>query len=48
VEVIADSGFRMEFPAPPRFEVDGDVRRSAGHTVEARILPGALKVIAPK
>ena len=48
VEVIADSGFRMEFPAPPRFEVDGDVRRSAGHTVEARILPAALKVIAPK
>ena len=48
VEVIADSGFRMEFPAPPRFEVDGDVRRSAGHTVEARILPAALKVIARK
>lgn len=48
VEVLADSGFRMEFPTPPRFEVDGDVRRSAGHTVEARILPAALKVIAPK
>jgi diacylglycerol kinase (ATP) len=48
VEVLADSGFRLGFPAPPRFEVDGDVRRSAGHTVEARILPAALKVIARK
>ena len=48
VEVIADAGFRMEFSVPPRFEVDGDVRRSVGNTVEARILPAALKVIAPK
>ncbi len=48
VEVLADGGFRMEFPTPPRFEVDGDVRRSAGRTVEARIMPAALKVLAPK
>jgi diacylglycerol kinase (ATP) len=48
VEVLDDTGFRLDFPAPPRFEVDGDVRRSAGHTVEARILPAALKVIARK
>ena len=46
VEIMADGGFRLEFAAPPRFEVDGDVRRSAGTTVEARILPAKLKVIA--
>ncbi len=48
VEVLADTGFRLEFAAPPRFEVDGDVRRAAGHTVEVRVLPAALKVIAAK
>lgn len=48
VEVLDDTAFRMDFPAPPRFEVDGDVRRSVGRTVEARVLPSALKVIARK
>jgi YegS/Rv2252/BmrU family lipid kinase len=48
VEVLEDTGFRLDFPTPPRFEVDGEVRRSAGQTVEARILPAALKVIARK
>jgi diacylglycerol kinase (ATP) len=48
VEVLDDTGFRLDFPTPPRFEVDGDVRRAAGHTVEARVLPAALKVIARK
>ena len=45
VEVLDDRSFRIEFAAPPRFEVDGDVRRASGNTVEARVLPGALKVI---
>ena len=48
VEVLDDRGFSMEFSTPQRFEVDGEVRRSAGRTVKARILPAALKVIAPK
>jgi len=47
VEVIGDSGFRLNFDAPPRFEVDGDVRRSAEATVDLRVLPGALRVVAP-
>jgi len=46
--MLDDSGFRIEFSTPQRFELDGETRRSAGRTVEARILPAALKVIAPK
>ena len=48
VEILDDTGFRLDFPTPPRFELDGDVRRSATRTVEARLLPAALKVIARK
>lgn len=48
VEVLGDTGFRLGFDAPPRFEVDGDVRRAAEATVELRILPGALRVVAPR
>ncbi|HET9948053.1 MAG TPA: diacylglycerol kinase family protein [Longimicrobiales bacterium] len=47
VTSLEGEGFRLSFPAPPRFEVDGDVRRAAGATVEVSILPAALGVIAP-
>jgi len=47
VEILGDSGFRLDFDSPPRFEVDGDVRRAADSTVEVRVLPGALRVVAP-
>ena len=47
VEVLGDASFRITFDAPPRFEVDGDVRRAAEPTVELSVLPGALKVLAP-
>ena len=47
VEILADSGFRLTFPVPPRFEMDGDVRQSEGPVMEARVLPGALEVVAP-
>jgi diacylglycerol kinase family enzyme len=47
VEILADAGFRLTFDAPPRFEVDGDVRRAAERTVELSILPGQLRVVAP-
>jgi len=47
VEILGDTGFRLTFDAPPRFEVDGDVRRAAESTVELRVLPGALRVVAP-
>jgi diacylglycerol kinase (ATP) len=47
VEIIDDAGFRLEFERPPRFEMDGDVRRSATAALEVRVLPSALRVVAP-
>lgn len=47
VEVLSDQGFRLTFPTPPRFEMDGDVRQASGTKVEVRVVPGALRVVAP-
>lgn len=47
VDVVSDTRFRLHFQAPPRFEVDGDVRKARDTTLEARILPRALRVVAP-
>lgn len=47
VEVIDDGAFRLTFDEPPRFEMDGDVRRSSSAVMEVRALPGALSVVAP-
>jgi diacylglycerol kinase (ATP) len=47
VEVLDDVSFRLSFDAPPRFEMDGDVRLSADREMEVRVLPGALRVVAP-
>ena len=47
VEIIDDLSFQLTFDAPPRFEMDGEVRRSVTPTVNVRILPGALRVISP-
>jgi len=48
VEVIDDRAFRLRFPEPPRFEMDGDVRRSSAEEIEVRSLPGALTVVAQR
>lgn len=48
VEVTGDAGFRLTFPEPPRFEMDGDVRRSAHREMEVRVCPAALRVVAPE
>ena len=48
VEVIDDASFRIVFDEPPRFEMDGDIRRSAEPVVEARVLRAALRVVAPE
>ena len=48
VEIIDAERFRLSFAEPPRFEMDGDVRRSSVSTLEVRVLPGALQVIAPQ
>ena len=47
VEIVNDRSFTITFPEPPRFEMDGDVRRSLEEVVSVRIMPGALRVIAP-
>jgi YegS/Rv2252/BmrU family lipid kinase len=47
VEVLGDSRFTLTFAEPPRFEIDGDVRRASEATVELRLLPRALRVVAP-
>ncbi len=47
VTILDDERFRLTFEAPPRFEMDGDVRQAAEATLEASILRGALRVVAP-
>ena len=50
VEIVPDRGFSVRFPEAgdrPRFEVDGDVYGSAGHTVDVELLAGALEVVVP-
>jgi diacylglycerol kinase (ATP) len=47
VEVLDASSFRLTFDAPPRFEMDGDVRQSSENELEVRIVPDALTVVAP-
>ena len=48
VEIIDDGSFRLSFDTPPRFEMDGDVRRAGDSVIEARALPAALRVVAPR
>ena len=48
VEILADGAFRLTFDAPPRFEVDGDVRQARESHVDVRSIPGALQVVAPR
>lgn len=48
VEVIDDEAFRLRFAGPVRFEMDGDVRRTREATLDVRVLPGALRVVAPR
>jgi len=47
VEIVDDRAFRLTFPAPPRFEMDGDVRQAAESVLDVRVLPGALRVVVP-
>jgi diacylglycerol kinase (ATP) len=47
VEVVSEPTFRLTFPTPPRFEMDGDVRQASSGTLELRVLPSALGVVAP-
>jgi diacylglycerol kinase (ATP) len=47
VTLLDHGGFRLTFAAPPRFEMDGDVRRSTSRVMDVRVLPGRLRVVVP-
>ena len=47
VEILDAESFRITFDAPPRFEMDGDVRQASAPVLEVRVLPSSLRVIAP-
>jgi len=47
VEILDDASFRLRFAEPPRFEIDGDVRLASDKTIDVRVIPGALNVLAP-
>ncbi|HSW28889.1 MAG TPA: diacylglycerol kinase family protein [Longimicrobiales bacterium] len=47
VEILDAESFRLSFDAPPRFEMDGDVRQASAPVLEVRILPAALRVVVP-
>lgn len=48
VEILDDGSFLLGFESPPRFEMDGDVRRSAETEIAVRCMPQALRVVAPR
>ncbi len=48
VQILDDVGFRLTFDAPPRFEMDGDVRRARDRSVDVRVLTRRLRVVAPR
>lgn len=48
VEILDDVAFRLRFPHPARFEMDGDVRRAREPTIDVHVVPQALEVIAPR
>lgn len=47
VQLRSETRFRLTFDAPPRFEMDGDVRHASETELDVRILPAALNVVAP-
>ncbi len=47
VEILDAPRMTLRFDAPPRFELDGDVRRARTREVVLQVLPGALSVLAP-
>jgi diacylglycerol kinase (ATP) len=45
VEIRSSRSFRIEFPRPPRFEVDGDVFTTESTSVDVQVVPGALEIV---
>jgi YegS/Rv2252/BmrU family lipid kinase len=47
VEIVDARSLRLRFDTPPRFELDGDVRRARDEEIRMSVLPGVLRVVAP-
>ncbi len=47
VELVDADRLTLRFAEPPRFELDGDVRRAADKEVVLSVVPGALRVVMP-
>jgi diacylglycerol kinase family enzyme len=47
VEIVDSPSLVLEFEVPPRFELDGEVRRARDREIRFSVLPGALRVVAP-
>lgn len=47
VDARTSSRFRLDFPAPVRFEMDGDVFATEGSDLGVEVVQGALQVLAP-
>jgi len=47
VELLGAAEFRLTFPDPPRFEMDGDVRQSRDRELVVRSLPRGLNLLTP-
>jgi len=47
VEVERGPSFTLEFASPPLVNTDGEVRRATSSELTVRVLPGALRLVAP-
>jgi YegS/Rv2252/BmrU family lipid kinase len=47
VDMLDARSVRIRFDAPPRFELDGEVRRARDAELHLTVRPGALRVVAP-
>ena len=47
VETSKNSAWRLSFPAPPVYQIDGELRQAASATVIVSVLPAALRIVSP-
>jgi YegS/Rv2252/BmrU family lipid kinase len=47
VDAVGSARFRLSFPAPPRFEIDGDIYAATEPDLTLEVAKGALRVLAP-
>lgn len=47
VGIGRNSAWKLEFPAPPVYQVDGELRQAVSATVMVSVLPKALRIVCP-